>query len=80
MTDEQEATLTLNVADDEMGAVTGVSFDPAMLDLTEGTAFTQTVTVTVGLAAGSPNAIDVVLSATGATLGTGTSALLLPSL
>ena len=68
MTDEQSGTLTLNVADDEMGAVTGVTFVPDMIDFVEGTEKTATVTVTVSLAAGAPNALDVVLDPTGATL------------
>ncbi len=64
----QSGTLALNVADNDMGAVTSVEFSPDMLSLTEGTAVTTTVTVTVNTEMGAMADHEVVLTADGATL------------
>ncbi|MYD61311.1 MAG: T9SS type A sorting domain-containing protein [Gemmatimonadetes bacterium] len=64
----QSGTLTLNVTDNDMGAVTGVAFSPDMFSLTEGTAFTGTATVTVNVVAGAAADHEVTLSADGAAL------------
>ena len=62
--------LTLNIADNDMGAgaVTSIEFSPDMLSLTEGTASTETVTVTVNVEAGVAQTVSVALTADGAAL------------
>ena len=58
----QSDDLTLNITDNDMGAVTGVEFSPDMLSLTEGMAATETVTVTVNVVAGAVADHEVALS------------------
>ena len=58
----QSGDLTLNVTDNDMGAVTSVEFSPDMLSLTEGMAFTGTATVTVNVVAGAAADHEVTLS------------------
>ncbi len=65
----QSGTLELNVVDDDMGAVQSVAFDPDMLSLTEGTAFSGTVTVTVNVVAGAAADHVVALSSAPVDLG-----------
>ncbi len=64
----QSGTLALNIADNDMGAVTGIALSSATLDLTEGTAFSGMVTVTVNVEAGAAQTVSVDLSADGAAL------------
>ena len=60
--------LALNIADNDMGAVTSVEFSPDMLALTEGAQFTGTATVTVNVEMGAAGDHEVALTAVGATL------------
>ncbi len=63
--------LTLNIADNDMGAVTSVEFSPATLELSEGMEFTGTVTVTVNAVAGPAQTVSVAFSSdTALPLGT----------
>ncbi len=63
--------LTLNIADNDMGTVTSVEFSPATLELSEGMAFTGTVTVTVNAVAGPAQTVSVAFSSdTALPLGT----------
>ena len=67
----ESGTLTLNIADNDVGALTGVSFDPAMIDFVEGTEKTATVTVMVEAMAGAAQTVMVALSSdTSLPLGT----------
>ena len=67
----QSGDLTLNIADNDMGGVTSVAFDPMSLDLTEGMATTATVTLTVEAVAGPAQMVTVALSSdTSLPLGT----------
>ena len=75
----QEGTLTLNIADADVGALTGLTFDPAMIEFTEGMEKTATVAVMVEAMAGAAQTVMVALSSdTSLPLGTINSPIAVP--